>query len=185
MIKRSTAVVVALFVIALIALLLVQRNPGILQSATPTPIATELSKLLPDWKDMDITEAILNRAIGGETALTRNSDGSWNNTTAGIVPPGKVEQMLSELLATNILVVLPADTPLEDLNLVNPGQIIMISAADNRKTIIRVGGLTPTQSGYYVKVDDLAPVVVSKYAVEAVLQLFDEALPALEGSPTP
>ena len=178
-------VVVALFVIALIALLLVQRNPGLLPTATPTPAATAVADLLTGWSDQDVVEAVLIRAIGGTTTLTRSSDGAWTNAAAGIVAPGKVEQLLSELLATKILVELPSNYSLEDLQLAVPAQTITLRASDDRQTTIQIGGLTPTQSGYYVKVDDHAPVAVSKYAVEAVLTLFDEALPAAEVSPTP
>jgi hypothetical protein len=184
MIRRSTLVVVALFAIALIALYLVQRNPGLLpSSATPSPQATPMSKLFTDWKDSDVIEAKLERAIGGTTDLTRNPDGSWTNVEVGAVPPGKVEQLLSELLATNILVTLPPDTALADLKLADPGQKVTLRSADGRETVILVGGLTPTSSGYYIKVDAQAPVAVSKYAIEAVFQLFDEAKP--EPTPTP
>jgi hypothetical protein len=185
MVKRSTWVVVALFGTALIALLLVQRNPGLLQSATPTPAATAVANLLTGWSSQDVVEAVLIRAIGGTTTLTRGSDGAWNNAAAGIVGPGKVEQLLSELLAAKILVELPSDYSLEDLHLAVPAQTITLRASDDRQTTIKIGGITPTQSGYYVKVDDRAPAAVSKYAIETVLRLFDEALPAADVSPTP
>jgi len=183
MIRRSTIVVVALFAIALLALLLILRNPDAIQTSTPTPMATAMAKLLPDWQNQEVIEAVLQRSIGGETVLVRNSDGSWMNTAAGIVAPGKVEQLLSEILATNILIEIPAELSLEDLNLSTPGQSITLKTAEGKQTTILVGGMTPTQSGYYVKVDNQAPVAVSKYAVEAVLTLFDEALPA--PTPTP
>lgn len=183
MIRRSTAVVVVVFLLALGALLFLRQNPSLLQSATPTPQATPFSKLLTEWKEADISQAVLQRSVGGTTTLTRNPDGSWTNAAAGTVAPGKVEQLLSELLATNILVQMSADTKLEDLKLVTPGQIIVLRDNTGRQTTIKVGGMTPTESGYYVMMDEDTPVVVSKYAIEAVLKLFDEALP--EATPTP
>jgi hypothetical protein len=185
MVKRSTWVVVGLFGIALIALLVIQRNPGLIPSATPTPAATPEASLLTGWSGQDVIETSLVRAIGGTTILTRGSDGAWTNTDAGIVPPGQVEQLLSELLAAKTLVELPSNYSLEDLHLVTPAQTITLRASDDRQTTIKVGGLTPTQSGYYVKVDDRAPVVVSKNAIEAVFTQFDQALPAAEVTPTP
>lgn len=185
MIKRSTIVVVVLFAVALIALLLIQRNPEVLQTATPTPAATAMARLLPDWSEQDVQEIILNQATGGEIALAKAADGAWSNPVTGLVEPGKVEQLLSELLATRVLVELPADYDLESLQLANPAQSILLRAADGRQTTLLVGGMTPTQSGYYVRIDDGAPVAVSKYAVEAVLELFTQTLPTAEVSPTP
>jgi hypothetical protein len=184
MVKRSTLVMVVLFVAALAILFLVRRDPSIMQTATPTPVSTPMSKMLPDWNAADIVSAKLERAVGGVTELTRNSEGSWTNKAFGPLEPGKVEQLLAELLATNILVVLPADYSLEDLKLTTPAQTITLQDASGRETRIMIGGTTPSQSGYYLRVDGAPPIAVSKYAVEAVLKLFDEALPAPTETPT-
>jgi hypothetical protein len=187
MIRRSTLVVLGVFIVAVAALLILQRVPNSPIKPAQTPTATTMPKLLSGWNEKDIIEVVLTRAVGGKTDLVKNPDGSWINKQAGPVPTGISEQLLSELLATNIMTELPLDTSLKDLFLENPGQTMVLTSQDGRKATIRVGGVTPTQSGYYVKVNDDAPVIVGKTTLEGIFSLFDQALPAPtpQGSTTP
>ena len=105
-----------------------------------------------------------------------------------------MEQLLSELLATRILLVMPIDYSLDSLSLTAPRQTVTITQANGKTMQVLIGGLTPTGNGYYVKVDDQAPVVVSKYALDAVDELFAGVIAATstpeqpglpESTPTP
>jgi len=182
MIRRSTWVVFAIFLIVAVLVILLTKTPNAPLSVSQTPEPTATPRMIQDWSLEEITRATLIRAIGGTTDLVKQSDGQWMNQGVGLVPAGRVEQLLSELLATRILAELPADYSLESLYLVNPGQTILLESRSGKKLEIRIGGLTPTGNGYYVKVQDNAPIVVSRYAIEAVFQGFDVALP---DTPTP
>lgn len=182
MIRRSTWVVFGIFVLVAVLVFFLTKTPNAPFSGSQTPEPTAVPRMIEGWTSEEITKATLIRAIGGTTELIRQGDGQWLNQGVGNVSAGKVEQLLSELLATRILAELPADYSLESLYLVNPGQMIILEAETGKKLEIRVGGLTPTGNGYYVKVQDHAPIVVSRYAIEAVFQGFDAALPE---TPTP
>jgi hypothetical protein len=86
------------------------------------------------------------------------------------------------LFAAETLAKLPADYSLDSLGLVNTGTVILLKSADGKTMQVTVGIVTPTGSGYYVQLDENAPVVVGKPALDAVIQLFDEAIPE---TPTP
>ena len=130
----------------------------------------------------DIVEAIYRPSDGLEIDLARNSDLTWTRNKTEIVSAGKVEQLLSELFATRVLIGLPPDYSLESLGL-NPAQkSIVLKTKKGDQIEVKVGIQTPTETGYYVQVSDSGPVVVSKYAVDAVIELFNQAL---ADTPTP
>jgi hypothetical protein len=115
----------------------------------------------------------LENSDGTGQQLTRNSDGSWTDESKqGPVEVGKVEQIISELLALRVMTVMPADYSLDALELTNPAKRIVISSQEGKKVDFIIGKLTPTGNGYYVRIDNLSPIVVSNYAVDGVTQLF-------------
>jgi Domain of unknown function (DUF4340) len=168
------------------AIFLVKSPSSPLVETGQTPSPTAAPRLIEE----------LTTDAGSDTIrLVKQTDGSWTNeaTQAG-VEAGKVEQIQSELLATRILLVMPVDYSLDSLSLTAPVQSITITQANGKTMRVQIGGLTPTGNGYYVRVDDQAPVVVSKYALDAVVELFADVnaatptpeLPVLsESTPTP
>jgi hypothetical protein len=111
-----------------------------------------------------------------------SANGTWTYGNEGPVPQGKVEQLISEILAMRTLAQMQDGLNLKDLLLEAPTRVITLQTANGKTATIQIGGLTPTQSGYYVKVDQNAPVIVGKDALETVLKLLDESKPA---TPTP
>ena len=181
MIRRSTLVAVVLFVIAVVALLVLQKLPSNPLQPSPTPAATSMPTLITGWQVQDVSGLSLKSPGGSEIGLTKNADNSWTRAQMGTVPAGKVEQLVSELIAVRVILQLPAGQNLTDLGLQSPVDTIQISGK-NHTTILQIGGVTPTQSGYYVKVDTNPAAVVDKSAFDTILQLFSDAAPA---TPTP
>ena len=185
MIRKSTLAVVLLFGIALAALLILKQVPNSPLSPTPTILATSSPNLVTGWKTSDVSQLTYKATAGKEQNFTRNSDGSWTDGKLTI-EGGKLEQILSELLAARVVAQMPADISLKDIQLDNPVQIVILHSADGRSAAINFGGSTPTQSGYYVRVDNGAAVILSKDTLDTVLQLLDEAgLPTPTPLPTP
>jgi hypothetical protein len=185
MIRRSTLVVFVLFVIALAALLVLQRTPNSPLKPASTALPTTMPNMILGWKSADVSVLAKKGADGQEKRLTRNSDGSWTYGTLTI-EGGKVEQLLSELLAARIITQLSPDISLKDMLLEAPSQVLTLQSSDGRNLTVQVGSVTPTQSGYYVRVDNNQAVVVNKSSLDAVLQLFDEiGLPTPTLQPTP
>lgn len=179
MIRRSTLVVFVLFVIALAALLVLQRAPNSPLKPASTPLPTGMPNMILGWKSADVSVLTGKSVDGKEKRLTRNSDGSWAYG-ALTIEGGKVEQLLSELLAARIVAQMPSDLSLKDMLLEAPTQVMTLQSSDGRSLNVQIGSITPTQSGYYVRVDNNQAVVVGKSSLDAVLQLFDEV-----GQPTP
>jgi hypothetical protein len=179
MIRRSTLVVFVLFVIALAALIVLQRAPNSPLKPATTPLPTALPNMILGWKSADVSVFTAKSADGKEKSLTRNSDGSWAYG-ALTIEGGEVEQLLSELLATHIIAQMPVDLSLKDMLLETPAQVITLQSSDGRSLKIQIGSITPTQSGYYIRIDNNQAVVVNKGSLDTVLQLLDEV-----GQPTP
>jgi hypothetical protein len=182
MMRRSTLAILVIFILAVVALLLLQNAPNSPLSPTATPVSTTAPALLAGVNPQDINLLVYKQPTGVETRLTRGPDGSWQYGEAGAVAPGKVEQLIAELLATRTILQMPLGQNLKDILLENPTQSITFQTAGGKTTIIQIGGLTPTQSGYYVKVDQNAAAVIEKAALETMFQLFNESKPA---TPTP
>ena len=181
MIRKSTLVVFLVFLVALAALLYLQRAPDSPLKPAETPLATSMPNLITGLKGADISVVVQKSADGKEKRLTRNQDGSWTFASLTI-EGGKLEQPLSELLAARILSQMPPDLSLKDMLLEVPAQVITLQSLDGRSLSLQIGSMTPTQSGYYARVDNNPVVVVSKDSIDAVLQLLDEAV---KPTPTP
>ena len=177
------------------AIFLVKSPSSPLVETGQTPSPTAAPRLIEELTTDEINGIVFEQAGSDTIRLVKQTDGSWTNeaTQAG-VEAGKVEQIQSELLATRILLVMPIDYSLDSLSLTAPVQSITITQANGKTMRVLIGGLTPTGNGYYVRVDDQAPVVVSKYALDAVVELFTDVnaatpspeLPVLsESTPTP
>lgn len=177
MIRRSTLAVLVVFILAVAALLLLQNSPNSPLSPASTPMSTTAPSLLSGWNSQDISTLIYKQSTGGEIRLTRGLDGNWVYANEGPAPQGTVEQLTSEIVAIRMSVQISDGQNLKDFLLDNPTQAITLQSVDGKTTTIQIGGLTPTQSGYYVMVDQNAPAVVGKESLETVLQLFDEAKP--------
>lgn len=180
-VRRGTLVLIA------VAVLVIALVWGISRSSQPTaasltPTVTPYPKLFVSVVGTDIVEAIYRPSDDLEIDLARNSDLTWTRNKTEIVSAGKVEQLLSELFATRVLIGLPPDYSLESLGL-NPAQKSIVLKTEKGDQIeVKVGIQTPTETGYYVQVSDSGPVVVSKYAIDAVIELFNQAL---ADTPTP
>ncbi len=181
MIRRSTLVVLVVFVIALAALLAIQRMPNSPLSPTATVLPTSTANLIAGWKSADVAKIILKSSTAQETTLTRNNDGSWTDGKSTI-QGGKIEQMLSELLAARIADQMPAELSLKDMVLDVPTQALTLQAKDGHSVLVQIGSTTPTQSGYYVRVDTNQAVTVYKSTIDTILQLLQEAT---QPTPTP
>jgi hypothetical protein len=184
MIRRSTWVVFGVFVVvAAVAIWLLKSPTSPMPSGAQTPSPTNTPKLINGWDTETVVSLELDRPTAEAVRLVVGQDKSWiNETKPGSIAPGKVDQLLAELFAAETLAKLPADYSLDSLGLVNTGTVILLKSADGKTMQVTVGIVTPTGSGYYVQLDENAPVVVGKPDLDAVIQLFDEAIPE---TPTP
>lgn len=191
MVRRSTWLMFGVFLlVTAVAIFLVRSPSSTLTSTSQTPSPTEVPRLIVDLVQDQVVSLSLTRADNDTITLVRGADGAWTNPALGLsVDPAITEQLFSELLATRVLTQLSADYSLGALQLTNPEQSLTLTTADGTENRLDIGALTPIGNGYYVKYGANLPVVVSKYALEAVYGLFDQAntpsAPTYESTQTP
>jgi len=112
-------------------------------------------------------------AEGETTKIARNAENAW----AVILPiEAEANQGAAEAAATQ-LTALPISTQIEDgkspsiFGLENPAYVITIEFKGGKVRTLEVGDITPTKSGYYVRVDKSKMVITSADGISALLQL--------------
>ena len=181
MIRKSTWVVFGIFIVLGLAAIFLRWSPSSpMIEPTATPASTASPFALQGLTSIDVNSITLDRAEGS-IALVRNADLTWTRNGDLIVEAGKVEELLANVLTMRVLTELAPDYPLDTLALNPPAQVLTLETAAGT-TRIAIGSGTPTESGTYLQIDNNPAIVVSKYAIEAILLAFDNAAPS---TPTP
>jgi hypothetical protein len=124
-------------------------------------------------------------AEGEAVKIARNAENVWEITL-----PAKAEanQGLAEAAATQITA-LPISSQIEDgkspgiFGLDSPAYTIIIEFKDGETRTMEVGDATPTNSGYYVRVDNDKMMITDLSGIDALLQL--EISPPYLNTPVP
>lgn len=184
MIKKQTWILLVLF-LALAGFAIFQKyNPGKeAGTAAETPVPTEapVEYLFPP-EEGTITSLKITDAQGQAIAVTRKN-GEWVITQPfeAVASQATVEEAVTQAAA--LMVVNRLDLDPAEVGLENPAYIITIGFDSGTAIRTEVGDLTPTDSGYYVSKADGSILVISKYGMEALLDLI--LYPPYEETPTP
>lgn len=181
MIRRSTLVVVVLFLALLGVALYLQRNP-ISKSGDTTPTTTPAPNLL-SFGSATIVKIKVENQEGKIIELVKGNADTWEITSIGPAESTTVSTAVTQLSAIKILSKLDPVPAMAAMGLETPVNKITLSLDDGRVFAIDVGVQTPTQSGYYVRVDNGEPVVVSRYSISSVLDFLEN--PPLPPTPQP
>jgi len=190
MIRKSTWIVLAVFVLALAGAYWWQQNQEQKESqATPEP---EPNVFLFDFGDAELSTVRLERVGDKAVELQRDAEVSWTALSpeqSGPLDSQSLESTLSQLAALSTLSQLDTPPGLAAIGLELPVYRIQVTLSDGRTLTAAVGKKTPTGSGYYVQADDKTVYVVNQFSLDSVLELIDN-LPILEPtatseSPTP
>jgi hypothetical protein len=185
MIRKGTWIVLAVFVVFIGTLLILQRTRGNVKFITEavTPSATSAPLLLQGWQPADINY-IEWRGEGQSLTLTQSADGAWllGPDQNAPVESSQVDSLRSSLVSLRPLSSLGASNPLDALGLSAPLNIITLRAASGMQAQFLLGDTTPTGSGYYAQINGGAPVVISKFELESILE---QLKPGVWATPTP
>ncbi len=97
---------------------------------------------------------------------------------------GKVQQLIASLTGLQSTASLDINA-LASFGLVSANQVLTIQTS-NGTFVLKVGKITPTSGGYYVQIDNHAPVVVDKTSLDDVLNMMNrEALSTATATPLP
>jgi len=129
------------------------------------------------------TSIEVKSAAGDTVKVARNTDNVWALELPSAVEAdqGLAEAAATQVTTLRILDKIDADPGIFGFD--NPSYIITIGFADGKKHVLEVGDITPTNSGYYVRVDDDKMLISSLSGIDALLQLVTS--PPYLNTPTP
>jgi hypothetical protein len=178
MIRRPTVVyIIVLLAVTAVYLYFNSRQQPAAPEMTPEPTASYLFQA-----DAGTPVSIRIKAKTGETVeLARNSEAAW---ALRLPVKAGAEQGSSEAAASQVLTMRILDkTPKIDLALVglkDPEYILTVKFKNGTERTVKIGVVTPTESGYYAQESSGGDVLIlSKSSVDALLGLL-AAPPYLE-----
>lgn len=184
-IKRSTWILLGVFVVLGGFAIYMAKSPLQLFKETPTP--TSYPTLLGGWSGLNIVKIDVSSSTGTDFVVEKISDSTWVFSDGdGVVDQGKIQQLLTSIVTLKVLNITDPGVSLENLGLTSPSEIITVSNSSGEQLSIAIGGVSPTASGYYVQIDNNTPVMVGKYAIEdLMMSLTKDSLSLVMSTPTP
>jgi hypothetical protein len=177
MIRRSTWIVLVIFLLLLGAMIISQRmeaNPEEDQVDFTTLPTQKPVEYLLDLPESEIIVGILIRdADGNEVDIQRkNESASWEM----ISPTGEadsilIDQNISQVGSIQINSTLDPNLDLGSVGLDAPAFTIRLTLESGRRITIYIGDVTISGSGFYARKPGGAPLVVGKYAVDQIVNL--------------
>ena len=184
MIRRSTVVYI-LILLAVAGLYFFMKSRE--QSAEPsaTPEATEEVSYLFTAEKGTPTSILIQAKSGEEVELARSAENAWivKQPLETEAEQGSSEAAASQVSAMRILERTQEIDP-DVVGLKEPDYILTVKFTSGTERTVRIGVITPSESGYYVQNADGGEVlIVSKSSVDALLRLLTS--PPYQETPTP
>jgi len=169
MIRRPTWILLAIFVIVLAAAWLWQRNSTKKAEAAPTPTS---APMLLDIDPNNIRDLKIKDAQGKQLYLRRLGGGVWIMTEPERqnVDMDKVTTVVQSIAFIDILSTLSTPPPTDQIGLATPAYVVTITDQTGKSTIFEVGAETPTQTGYYIRMNGTV-YVVSKMNIDNLVDM--------------
>jgi hypothetical protein len=189
MIKRNTWIILGIFVLVLAFAIYYQNSPKTTAaSATPT---TGSKGLFTNVEEKSINTLRIEDTNGKAVALGRDSSGVWVVTEpkGGPTDVTQAETAVTQLLALQSIASLNPTNDLGIFGLSKPSYTVTIVMNGGQKYVLLIGDVTPTQNGYYVRLNQDAPDIVNKDSIDAMLGMLNNppfvATPTSQASGTP
>ncbi|MHB8777036.1 MAG: DUF4340 domain-containing protein [Anaerolineales bacterium] len=133
--------------------------------------------------DGNITSIEIIAADGETVKVARNNENVWalELPLAAEADQGLVEAAVSQIMALNIVGTVDADPGI--LGLDEPAYVIKLEFTDGKNHTLEVGGNTPTNSGYYVRMDGKNIMILTLSGIDSLTTLVQS--PPLLSTPTP
>ena len=183
--RQSTVIYLVLFLIVIGAYYYLnnREQPADIALTLTLEPTTEVSYLFTAEDGLP-TSIRIESKTGEVVEVARNAENAWalilpNEATAD---QAAAEAAASQVTTMQILDRLPDIDP-EIVGLTDPEYNILVKFTSGVERNVKIGVITPTESGYYVQNTDGKTVIVSKSSVDALLGLLNNP-PYLE-TPTP
>jgi|WetSurMetagenome_2_1015567.scaffolds.fasta_scaffold116945_2 hypothetical protein len=169
MIRRTTWIVLAVFLVLVAGAFFMDKNKVSLVQTTPTP--TLAAPILADWPLSTINRIELKQPKKNNVILQKSGD-TWTSASlqAGQVDQGKVEQVVASLGTIQSLGTYNLSLTSGEVGLGTPSSTLILTATNGSKKTLKIGNLTLTESGYYAQMDaDPKVLVLEKGAVDEII----------------
>ncbi|NMC14508.1 MAG: hypothetical protein GYA34_16680 [Chloroflexi bacterium] len=183
MIRRSTWLVLAIFVVLLAVVLLLPKIKGIGTEATPS-ITPALESPFT-FSVSDVVEFDVLSSDGVSVKVKRGEDNKWKlvEPQEEISESNNVEGVVSGVININLLSKISPPPPADVSGIASPQYFVTMINASGKEEKFSIGNLTPTSSGYYIETSDKQVYVADKYKIEQVIDLVKN--PPIKETPTP
>lgn len=185
MIRRSTVVyIVILAALAGVYYYLDNREQPV-ADITVTPEAIEETRYLFTPEDGSPDSIRIVAKSGEFVQVTRDADNAWKVILPfeGAAEQGAAEAAASQVTSISILDSVP-NIDLELVGVNDPDYIVNVHFANGKERTLKIGVVTPTESGYYVQDAAGGEVfIVSKSALDALFGML--TTPPYVETPTP
>jgi hypothetical protein len=196
MVRKSTWILLAIFVLALAAAIYMDREGISLQTGTATP--TVPPNLFADINLGSLSKIAFQSAptnsgdgIQGQSAnltLQKGSENQWMfaSLDGGTVDQGKVQQVISNLFTLAPSSQLDMTTPLDATGLNAPFATLTLTLADGSQHVLQIGNATTIGTGYYSRLNNEQRIIVlPKFSVEDLVSLLSVSALTLQPTETP
>jgi hypothetical protein len=173
MIRRSTWILLAIFIVGVGAVFYLDKYP--IKNANVTPTATLLPPLFSNVSYDKLVMIEIQSNNGTVIQLTRNPDKTWGFTNIQGKSPdqGKVQELLFTLTGLTVTEGLNGSIALESVGLATPTHTITLQDEAGIKNILRIGAATSIGSGYYVQLNQNSPEIIDKGTIDNLTGLFN------------
>ncbi len=182
MIKKNTWIFLTILVL-LAAFVWASRQPEnplfnwLAASGAASPNQTE--SFLPNTKT-DFTEISLQTPADGKVRLYWKED-VWYVEKYGLTSPAPSELVLAVIGQITNLQILNHlnDAKLQETGLLSPTYTLDISFFDGTKRNLKIGNLTPINTGYFAQTEQEL-IIVEKYGVEQLIKMLVSTQPTAQ-----
>ncbi len=186
MVRRSTWIMVAVFVILVGFAWLFQRNQtdNLINAATATPTVTLPS--VYDFHGKQVGLVDIFDSTGEKVQFKHDPESNqWSITDVSLdqVDSFQIGSILAQLFVITAQETLTQSPPLDSIGLVVPAYTIRLTTADGEIMNTYIGSLTPIANGYYVRNDSGPIFIVDKLVLDDILELLNN--PPLIATTTP
>jgi hypothetical protein len=183
MFRRPTWIALVIVVILVGVLFYTNREQKIVEQVAETFPTLPSHTVIPD-EDGTPTRIIFESATGGVVEVALNMQNGWDVILPfeGAANKGNVEAAVNEIDTMRYVSELKDVAP-ADLGLDSPAYVLTLHFKNGAKHVIEIGDKTPSETGYYIRLDGKRLLVMENSAVESLLFLI--GTPPYQETPTP
>ncbi len=186
MVRRSTWIVLGIFVLLVGFTLLFQRYQANKASNAATATPTTPPVYLYDVTESQVSDIKIADNSGSYIDLYRDpASSNWaiEGVPAAQADSAKIKSAINQLETMQVQETLTQTISLAAIGLETPAYTITLTASSSAPTITYIGMQTAIGTGYYLRVNSGPVMIVEKTALDNILNLLKE--PPLLPTPTP